>query len=277
MAYNVRGMSGSEVELALAWAAAEGWNPGRADALPFQIADPGGFLIGHVEDEPAAVISVVRYGTDFGFLGLYIVAPHLRGRGYGLKLWQSGLAHLEGRTVGLDGVVAQQDKYRRSGFVYAWPNHRFGGVIEGRDDPGLRDARTLPFAELARFDAALFPAARDSFLAAWLAMPESRTLALMRDGEIVGLGTIRRCLSGCKIGPLHARDRHSAERLLLALAAFAPGEELFLDVPGANAAAMRMAEGFGLTQRFETARMYRGVAPGLPLDQIYGITSFELG
>jgi hypothetical protein len=277
MSFTVRTMSRVEIELALDWAAAEGWNPGLDDALPFQATDPEGFLIGLVGGEPAAMVSVVRYGRDFGFLGFYIVAPGRRGRGYGLRLWQAGLGRLPGRTVGLDGVVAQQENYRRSGFAYAWPNHRFGGTVEGRADPELVDARTLPFADLAAFDRRLFPAPRAAFLAAWLAMPQSLTLALVRDGELAGMGTVRRCRTGGKVGPLHAPDAAAAERLLHGLAAFLPGEELFLDVPGPNLAAMRLAGDLGLTPRFETARMYRGPAPAIPLERVFGITTFELG
>lgn len=277
MSYVIRTMSRTDVELALDWAAAEGWNPGLGDATPFQVADPNGFLIGTVGDEPAAAISVVRYGAHFGFLGFYIVAPEYRGLGHGLRLWRAGLAYLEGRTVGLDGVVAQQANYRRSGFAYAWPNFRFGGPVEGRADPRLVDARTLPFAHVESIDRPLFPAPRPAFLAAWLAMPASRTLALVEDGAVTALGTIRRCRAGHKVGPLYAGDRASAERVLHGLAAYAAGEELFLDVPGLNESAVRLARELGLTERFETARMYQGPAPALPLDRIFGITTFELG
>jgi hypothetical protein len=38
-----------------------------------------------------------------------------------------------------------------------------------------------------------------------------------------------------------------------------------------------LAAQYGLAPVFETARMYCGPAPSLPLDQIYGITTFELG
>ena len=277
MAYVIRTMSRAELELVLDWAAAEGWNPGIGDALPFQVADPDGFLLGLVDGEPAAAISVVRYGADFGFLGLYIVAPQHRGRGHGLQLWRAGLEHLAGRTVGLDGVVAQQANYRRSGFAYAWPNFRFGGAVVGRADGSLRDAREVPFAEVARLDRVLFPAPRPAFLAAWLAADTSRSLALVEDGRLTGLGTIRRCRAGCKVGPLYAPDATSAERILRALAATAPGVEIYLDVPGPNLSAMRLAQSLGLTQRFETARMYQGPAPVLPLERIFGITTFELG
>ena len=277
MALVIRTMSRTEVELALDWAAAEGWNPGLDDATPFQVADPSGFLIGDVDGSPMAAISVVRYGSDFGFLGLYIVAPAQRRRGYGLQLWRAGLDHLGDRTVGLDGVVAQQANYRRAGFTYAWPNFRFGGLIEGRADPRLVDARTLPFSRIAGLDRKLFPAARPAFLAAWLAMPQSSTLALVEDGTLTALGTIRRCRTGYKIGPLYAGDGVAAERVLRGLAAGASGEELYLDVPGPNEAAMRLVQELGLTQRFETARMYKGPAPALPLERIFGITTFELG
>jgi GNAT superfamily N-acetyltransferase len=274
----VRAMSRAELELALDWAAAEGWNPGLHDATPFHVADPAGFLVGLVDGEPAATISVVRHGDGFGFLGFYIVRPELRGRGFGRAIWGAGLAHVEGRAIGLDGVVAQQESYRRSGFARAWPNFRFGGRIEGRHDPGLLDAGTVPFDLVLALDGGLFPAPREAFLAAWLAMPESRSLALLEDGGLVGLGTVRRCRHGHKVGPLYAPDRASAERLLRGLAATVPGgEELFLDVPEPNAGAMALAGDLGLSVRFETARMYKGPPPSLPLGSIFGITTFELG
>ena len=277
MADAIRAMSRAELELTLDWAAAEGWNPGRHDATPFHVTDPPGFLMGLVDGRPAATISVVRYPGGFGFLGCYIVAPELRGRGYGRRIWDAGLAYLHGCTVGLDGVVAQQDNYRRSGFAYAWPNFRFGGALPGRADPGLVDARTVPMDRLLELDRDLFPAARPAFLAAWLAMPESTSLALVEDGRVQGLGCLRRCRTGHKIGPLYAPDRAVAERLLLALAARAGGAELFLDVPGPNDEAMALAHGLGLTVRFETARMYKGPTPALPVHRIFGITTFELG
>jgi hypothetical protein len=42
-------------------------------------------------------------------------------------------------------------------------------------------------------------------------------------------------------------------------------------------AARALFERYGLKPVFETARMYRGPVPVLPLDRIYGITTFELG
>src|SRR3954471_11852510 len=124
---SIRPASRRELDVALEWAAQEGWNPGLSDSECFYAADPEGFLLAFRDAEPVASISVVRYGGDFGFLGLFIVRPDLRGRGYGYPLWRAGMARLEGRTVGLDGVVAQQENYRRSRFSLAHWNIRYGG------------------------------------------------------------------------------------------------------------------------------------------------------
>jgi len=42
-------MSRQELDLAVDWAAAEGWNPGLHDANCFYAIDPNGFLIGLLE------------------------------------------------------------------------------------------------------------------------------------------------------------------------------------------------------------------------------------
>src|SRR5262245_7997088 len=106
----------AELDLMVEWAAREGWNPGLADADCFHAADRTAFLIGKLDDEPVACISVVKSAPAFAFLGFYIVKPALRGQGYGWRIWQDGMARLDGRVVGLDGVIAQQENYKKSGF-----------------------------------------------------------------------------------------------------------------------------------------------------------------
>jgi hypothetical protein len=278
--FQVRPMGARELDITLGWAEAEGWNPGRGDRAPFLAADPGGFLMGFLGEEPVTAVSVVRYGESFGFLGFYICRPDQRGKGYGWRTWQAGLARLEGRTVGLDGVVAQQANYARSGFVLAHRNIRFGGRPERdvRTDPGIVEIGPGLFDAVSAYDRACFPAGRSAFLRAWLdGQGGRRSLALLENGEVRGFGTIRPAVSGYKIGPLFADGESEADRLFVALAASAEGALVFLDCPEPNAAALALAARHGLTPAFETARMYRGSAPLLPLSRIFGITSFELG
>ncbi|GGZ72181.1 GNAT family N-acetyltransferase [Streptomyces subrutilus] len=262
------------------WAEEEGWNPGDSDRFAFAAADPEGFLIGRLDGEPVACISAVRYGTGFGFIGFYIARPAVRGQGYGIRLWRAGMERLSGRLVGLDGVVAQQDNYRRSGFRSAWNNVRLEGVPEGAGAPDgveLVDAATLPLARLAAYDRRFFPEPRDAFLAAWTGLPGRTALAAVRDGRIEGLGVVRPSAGPSRVGPLYAAGPQVAAALLGALARHAPGGRIAVDVPDANPAATALLTGLGLAPTFEAARMYTGPAPALDLAGIYGVTSLELG
>lgn len=276
----IANLRSDEVALAVDWAAAEGWNPGLDDAPAFAAADPTGFFVGRVDGTPVATISVVKYGATFAFLGLYIVRPGERGKGYGHALWKAALATAPRRNVGLDGVVAQQDNYRRSGFALAYRNMRYRGV---RGPPAALDARvvplsSLPMADVIAYDRAFFPEERSAFLRAWIAQPHARGLAVIRDGRIAGYGVVRASRNGYKVGPLFAEDAGLAEALFQALSMYVPEHaEIFLDVPEPNPAAIALAERHGMRAVFETARMYTGPAPKLPLARLFGVTSFELG
>lgn len=281
---DLRPASATDFAIAVDWAAAEGWNPGLDDLAAFHAADPQGFILGWIGDQPVSSISVVRYGSTYGFLGFYIVHPAHRGKGHGMATWQHGMARLGGRTVGLDGVVAQQDNYRKSGFVLAGRNVRHSGIPKidapPGDPPGIRDLTAGDLAAVLIYDGAFFAGPREGFTSAW-ALPRPgvarRAKIACADGGVVGYGVIRCCRSGCKIGPLFADDEATASLLFRALAATAPDEEIALDTPEDNAAAIALAERFGLVPVFETARMYRGARPALPLERTFGITTFELG
>jgi Acetyltransferase (GNAT) domain/Acetyltransferase (GNAT) family len=273
-------MNRHEVELAVDWAAKEGWNPGLHDANCFYAADPDGFLIGLLEDEPIATISVVKYGTSFGFVGFYIVKPAHRGLGYGIRIWNSGLARLEGRTVGLDGVVDQQENYMKSGFVLAHRNVRYEGTrVRGANaTASIIPLSKLPFGEISAYDKEFFPETRGQFLDCWINQTQGAALAFVQNGSLAGYGVLRPCRSGYKVGPLFADRPEIAENLFLAMQRGLPdGAPIFLDTPAVNGAAVDLARRHNMTAVFETARMYAGGKPDLPLDRIFGITSFELG
>lgn len=280
MKLEIRPMDRADLEVALGWARDEGWNPGLEDATPFHAQDPSGFLMGWLGTVRVGCISVVKYGGDFAFLGLYIVHPAHRGKGYGKAIWDAGIASAAGRTIGLDGVPAQQGNYRKSGFEFAYGSARWGGVLRGlvAKRSYVRPLTPEDLPALAAFDRRRFPAPREPFLAAWLAPSATRQAEGYFEGGVLrGYGTIRRCVSGWKIGPLFAENRAIAESLLATLVTPAGTDPVFIDVPAPNLQAVEMVTQLGFTPAFETARMYLGPAPDLPLAQVYGITTLELG
>lgn len=279
--YEIAVMSEADVLTAVDWAASEGWNPGNGDAASFRAVDPDGFLGGYLDGRLIASISVVNYDPHFAFLGFYIAHPEHRGQGYGYRLWQAGIAHAGDRLVGLDGVVAEQENYKRSGFVLAYRNIRYGGTVSSRPPAhGGIEVRSLDSAgaDVRSMDRAVFPADRASFLTDWIAAEGHVSRAAYRNGVLTGFAVARPCRSGWKIGPLVADDRAVAETLLADLIpAIGEAPEVYLDTPEPNAEALALAEGLGLAPVFETARMYTGPAPALDIARIYGVTTFELG
>ncbi|OKO85570.1 GNAT family N-acetyltransferase [Bradyrhizobium sp. AS23.2] len=275
----IRNMRPEEIAIAVDWAAAEGWNPGLADAACFALPDAEGFFVGEIDGEPVATVSCVNYDDRFAFLGFYIVRADLRGSGYGLRIWNAAIAHAGARVIGLDGVVAQQDNYRKSGFQLAYANIRYGGIVAAPPKPpaDVLAINDIPFALVEADDATVFPAARSPFLRAWFNTAGHVGRALLRDGELAAWGVIRPCRTGHKIGPLVADDRAAADAVVQALLESAGGSEVFLDVPAVNREAIAVAESLGLKPVFETARMYTGPIKPPRIHRVFGVTSFELG
>lgn len=179
-------MTRKEVDLAVEWAAQEGWNPDWHDAECYFAEDSKGFLLGLLGEKPIATISAVKYGTAFGFLGFYIVKPQFRGKGYGIQIWNAGLKYLEGRNIGLDGVVAQQNNYKKSGFKLAYHNIRFEGV-GGGDASGsssIVQLSTISFETIRAYSQAFFPADRSGFLKCWINQPGSYALGIKQNGKL---------------------------------------------------------------------------------------------
>ncbi|NEX23845.1 GNAT family N-acetyltransferase, partial [Thiorhodococcus mannitoliphagus] len=282
-ALTMRAMTRPELDTLLDWAAAEGWNPGLNDAQIFWDTDPEGFIAAEHEGELIGGGSIVAYGGRFGFMGFFIVRPDHRSQGLGRQLWQARRDRLIARlqapaVIGMDGVFAMQAFYARGGFVLSHRDLRFAGLgAPAPPDARLVALTEVPFAELARYDAAHVPAPRDAFLRAWIAQPGCRALGALQDAVLQGYGVIRPCRKGFKIGPLFAADAETAEALYLGLSDHARGVPLFLDVPENNPAALVLAARHGLREVFGCARMYYGPPPRLPDHEIFGVTTFELG
>ncbi len=271
-------LSSDLMTIPISWAKTEGWNPGLTDHIAFYAADNSGFLAGWYQEKVLATISAVNYSNRFAFIGFYIVDQKYRGKGYGRQIWNAALDKLQNTTIGLDGVVAQQDFYQRSGFRLAHRNIRFQGLASSFPPANLNSVTDSHFDSLVDYDALHFGYPRKNFLSAWIHQKHATTKALVTESRIRGYGVIRKCFEGYKIGPLFAENYNTAVVILQELISNVPeGESFFLDIPEPNLNALKLVQEQKMQAVFETARMYKGAAPKLPLDNIYGITTFELG
>ena len=278
----IDGLRADELPTLVAWAAAEGWNPAAGDLELAHRIDPDAFLALRRDGELIGTGSVFSYGGAFGFMGCFIVRPDLRGVGLGTDLWYARrdrmVARLRpGSAVGMDGVFAMVPFYERGGFRLSYRDLRFEGVARGEADPGVAALDGLPFAQVEAYDRRHVPAPRPELLAGWLDRPGVRVAALVEDGELVAYGALRPAPDAWRVGPLFADRPDAAERVLLHLLAGIEGERVHLDVPEPNEAGLALVAGLGMAESFGCARMYLGADPGLPVERIFGVTSFELG
>lgn len=277
-ALDVRPMSVDDLKRAADWAALEGWNPGLEDAKAFHAVDPQGFLMGWLGDEPVTAISVVRHSRIFGFLGFYLCHPDHRGKGYGWATWQAGMAYMGDRTVGLDGVPAQENNYKNSGFLLSHYTRRHTGSVGGELHPNVRPATAEDLPALLALDRQISGTDRAAYLLEWFAQAETRkTLVFEKAGQLAAVGTIRACRDGHKIGPVFCPASEIALRLIRALVAVTDASRISIDIPDPNTAGVGLAHSLGLEPVFSCARMYRGVPLERQIDSIFSETTFELG
>lgn len=280
-AFEVRRMSLEELsDIAIEMAASEGWNPGLFDAHAFYATDNNGFFVGMLNGKPIACISIVKYSEDFAFLGFYIVRQPYRGKGFGLKLWNTAMQSLTHQNIGLDGVPDQQANYEKSGFHFQYSNIRFECKAEHYPDThkSIIPLNLIAIEKLMVYDRQCFPAGRETFLEQWISLPSSTALAYVKNAELKGYTMLRKCRHGHKIAPLFADNSIIAEQLFQAVCNFAGQDSIiYLDVPEVNTPAMNMTKKYGMQEVFRTARMYTKQAPNLDLKKVFGVTSFELG
>lgn len=276
----IRKLTPAEMSLAIDWADNEGWNPGLDDEMCFYNADTEGFFGGFLDNKMVSLISAVKYDTNYGFIGFYIVHPDFRGKGYGLPVWNKAIDYLSGRSIGLDAVPVQVENYSKSGFKYAHLNKTFKSLAV-RTNNLDKDVQELSFADwdiIRTIDKRYHPDTRDDFLKCWLKQEHS-FLAGYFDGDIlVGYGKIRKCRHAYKMGPLFAPTKDVAQSLLNWLRnKIHEGSEFTLDIPVVNTFALELAEENNMELVFETVRMYKGEVKPIHMDHIYGLTSYELG
>eukprot|EP01059_Diplonema_ambulator_P014866 TRINITY_DN2589_c0_g1_i6.p2 TRINITY_DN2589_c0_g1~~TRINITY_DN2589_c0_g1_i6.p2 ORF type:complete len:285 (+),score=58.80 TRINITY_DN2589_c0_g1_i6:50-904(+) len=284
MVYETRLMTKEEFGHVWKWAKEEGWNPGLSDVDAFYETDPTGFWVGVLDGEPIASLSVVKYGSDYAFVGYYLVKNGLRAQGYGYKLWQDALNSVaDGVVLGLDGVVAQQENYKKSGFALCHKTMRHEGTAapDLTMPPTVKDITAVSFDELVRYDSEFYPCERSVFLKSWANYPDGHALCVTHPDEpskLIGYGVIRPSVIGYRIGPLLADSPAVAESLIVGLTSKLPaGTKYFMDIPEPNPLGSELAKKFDMVPCFETARMYKGKAPSTPHDRLYGLSSLELG
>ncbi len=265
------------------WAEKEGWNPGPYDAEVYWVTDPDGYYGYLHRDELIGGGSLVSYDEEFGFMGFFIVAPEYRSNGLGRNLWyhrrNTLLSRLKkGATIGMDGVLAMQDFYAKGGFEIAFRDERhekFGETFPIHNN--ISSITKEDYCDIIEYDKVHFGFSRSKFLIPWLKLQGTFSFKFMENEIIKGMAILRKANHGYKICPLFADNETIAEELYKTCLNSVKNEPVYIDIPMINESAIRLTKKYKTTYVFECARMYYGEPPKINMNNIYGITTFELG
>lgn len=279
-------MTKNELRMVFGWAAKEGWNPGRDDEKAFYAADPNGYYLLKIKHEPAACIAAVKHSSHFAWLGLYIVKPEFRGKGYGKYLADHVRSKLsEYRTLIINGIPAQISNYQKSGYVVTSFSHlRWSGNLQTVHSErmvltkGYHLTNSINLTALVDFDAQIFSTQREAFLREWVARPESQWLASVENNKVKGYGVISPVFSGFHIAPIIADDQETAEQLCAGLCRLKRNEHspLYLDV-AKHSSVTNLVKSWSFKPSLSTTIMYKGQFPKLDFNKIHVPATLEIG
>ena len=273
----------TQFETIVKWAENEGWNPGINDAEVFWNTDPNGYYGILKDEEIIASGSIVSYNGEFGFMGFFIVKPEYRANGLGRKLWHKRKELLITRLkkdapIGMDGVVDMQPFYNKGGFTLSHRDVRMEGV--GKKyilSDFVSTVKEDDHDDILSYDKMCFGYDRKIFILNWIEQTNVKCFVYRQEGKMHGFAVLRKAVKGYKIGPLFADNIEVAEDLFKACSNSAGNDLLYLDIPLKNNAASDLAKKYELKECFECGRMYYGSTPELPMEKIFGVTTFELG
>ena len=283
----VRPFRPADVALAQELRALAGWNQTERDWLGYLRFQPDGCFVAELDGRPVGTATTIRYGDQFGWIGMVLVHPDCRRLGVGRALLQHAIADLQAhgvRCVKLDATPMGRKVYVPLGFVAEYELARFEGTVA---EPAAASASAPEcvtafgpevLAEVVQLDAEIFGAARPIVLAELAARNPSLCFVAPEAGGVRGYLIAREGANAVQVGPWGARDPGTAAALFAALGRRVVGRRIHVDLLAPNVAGEALLRAHGLRVQRSLTRMFLGVNafPGRP-DLTYSISGAEKG
>lgn len=256
----IRLMTTEDIPAAMLLKRAAGWNQTEQDWANILALEPEGCWVYEHEGQVAATTTVICYGRDLAWIGMVLVLPAVRGRGYARALMEHALQFIEQRQVRvtrLDATEMGRPLYAKLGFrdesgIERWTTSAARAL---RPEPAVPVESLQSVPAIAALDQRAFGADRtralDRLLACFpgegICLPEG--YAMQRPGS-----------GPYFLGPCVAHDAATARALMETLLARRTGEAVFWDLLPANAEAVRLAGELGFECKRRLIRMVFGEA-----------------
>ncbi len=274
-------MRASDIDAGLRLCRASGWNQVRRDWEWFLTITPGGSCVAEDDGSVVGTVATVRYGTRFGWIGMVLVDPAVRGRGIGTRLLDHALALLSDLpSVRLDATPAGHNLYLTRQFADEGLIHRLQAIASVANPlaDGVRLMVECDLVEVSAMDEQVFGADRAAMLRwmwqgapgyAWVAQPGSR---------VTGYAFGRHGHDFEHLGPVVATDVETARHLATACLGAHPNRRFVVDAPVGAPSWSEALETLGFRYQRPVIRMARstGRIPGDPSRQ-FAVLGPEFG
>ena len=282
--HELRRMTDADIDFGMRLKTAAGWNQRPADWKRLIRLEPEGCFVLENDGVPVGTVTTTLYEKRLAWIGMVLVSPDARRKGYGTELLKAAMNYCETQRVEvikLDATPLGKKLYDTLGYHDEYRLKRVQGLGSLHVFENVRMMRAVDLWEVVQLDIGFFGVSRQRLLEALF--EENPTLSFIAhqpgSSEIVGYLFARPGQTASQIGPWIAKEPSAAEELLKAALNTLAGQALFLDVlQQVNPYAEAIVTRYGFTQQREFIRMFYGknLFPGRPAE-IYAICGVEKG
>lgn len=256
----IRLMTPADVPFGMSLKVQAGWNQLEADWRRFLDLQPEGCFVAEYEGQAAGTLTTCIFGP-IAWIAMVLVSASLRNRGIGRSLMTHALAWLEEqgvRSVRLDATPLGQPLYERLGFVADYRLARYEGTLPAVPaSAGTEAVQPAHLDEIAACDWQVTRTERGRLLRRLYEEWPAAMRQVRAEGRLAGFIAARRGARAVQIGPCCASREAGPLLFAHARQAFA-GEQVFIDIPIGNSAAVAEAEASELRVQRYLLRMTRG-------------------
>jgi GNAT superfamily N-acetyltransferase len=264
--FTLRLMTSDDVPLGMRLRQQAGWNQTEADWRRCLELQPDGCFVAEVEGVPVGTVTTCIFGS-VAWIAMVLVDVAMRGRGIGRGLLNGALAFLDARgiaSVRLDATPLGRPLYQSLGFVEEYTLIRHEGVLSNAK-PAAKSSeeivvRALPASHLEhalQLDRQITNTDRQTLLCRLFAESPEEWYLAVRGDEVLGYAGARAGSRAWQIGPCMATSGGGPLLLADAWQRHA-GQNVFVDVPADNHAAITSVQAAGLVPQRPLYRMGRG-------------------
>lgn len=243
-----------------------GWNQTAEDWRCFLEASPSGCFVAEVDGKVCGTAATIVYQNRFAWIGMVLVDPEYRSRGFGTQLLEKAIKHLDERqiaTIKLDATPQGKPIYQRLGFVSEYELERWTlqRVIPdakvGNCGPCESVSPKLLELVLGK-DREIFGANRSFLLNSLHRYASYLSVATSENGELEGYAFGRRGSFADHLGPWVAANADAARRCLETFLARSARNAIIVDRLKANPIAESLLSSVGFAYARPLTRMVRG-------------------